>query len=516
MKKTALLLTTLMMAATLFSGCSIIPDNTTATSESTYNSAVASEIEKYLEADGPTYEAMAIDFANKDYGRIIPNITGYTEDGWEKEKDTAVYAFIGLNGEMICAPLFDYVSYDKNSDAYIVRRTFDGVTKYGFLSSNGAVFTGLYFDGAAAAQNTDDDDLCFYGTIYENGKLWVCPIDTKLEILQPTAVTIDESELSLTAKNSQLSVLYMNDETAVMINRKEFYYKTFLVDIKSGNALQTFDVVGSESCKIFGNVIVKQDIHGQGITVYGMNGSVLVEDAKAYSGKVTDELYMVASNGELNIYDADWNKVNSMEISSDDLVMTSFGRIAVVENHDTKVYDKNLKLINTLDYALGGGTYLRDWYGFGEGDMFYDSISETNEIINLNNGAKFEKEKGFFYEFSNGYILSDNESNGNDPVKKFRVYDRNFNELISGEGSAYIAADELTNDLYLFVLTDGVYTVYSMPSLEVKFRIRTSCYSLNPIGGKFYGNDKEHFVFVDGQGKDILCYEIDYKKVNGV
>ena len=516
MKKTALLLCTVMLSVSLFSGCSIIPDNTTATSESTYNSALASEIEKYLDADGPTYEAMAIDFTPKDYGRIIPNITEFSENMWAKENDSAVYAFIDLNGEMICGPLFDYVSYDKNSDAYIVRRTVDGVSKYGFLSSNGAVFTGLYFDGAAAAQNTDDDELCFYGSIYENGKLWVCPIDIDLEILQPRAVTIDEGELSLTAKNSQLSVLYMNDESAVMINRKEFYYSTFLVDIKSGNALQKFSIAGSKSCKIFGNVIVVQDIHGQGITVYGMNGSVLVEDEKAYSGSVSNDLYMVAAGGELGLYDGAWNKVNSMEVSSDDLVMTSFGRIAVAGNHDTKVYDKNLKLINTLDYALDGGTYFRDWYDFGEGDMYFDSISGTNEIINLNNGATLAKENGFYYEFSNGYILADNESNGNDPVKKFRIYDKDFNELISGEGSAYIAADELTKDLYLIVLNDGVFTVYSMPTLDVRFRLRASCYNLNPIGGKFYGNDREHFVFVDGKGNDILCYEIDYKKVNGI
>lgn len=516
MKKTALLLTAVMLAASLFSGCSIIPDNTTVASESTYNSAVASEIEKQLEADGPKYEAMAIDFSPKDRGRIIPNITEFTEDMWTKENNSAVYAFIDLNGEMICGPLFDYVSYDKNSDAYIVRRTVDGVSKYGFLSSNGAVFTGLYFDGAAVAKSTDDDELCFYGSIYEDGKLWVCPIDIHLEILEPRAVTIDEGELSLTAKNSQLSVLYMNDESAVMINRKEFYYKTFLVDIKSGNVLQKFDVGGSESCNIFGNVIVKQDIRGQGITVYGMNGSVLVEDEKAYSGKVSNELYMVASGGELNIYDVNWNRVNSMNVSPDDVVMTSFGRIALAENHETKVYDKNLKLINTLDYSLGGGTYFRDWYDFGEGDMFYDSISDTNEIINLNTGAKFGKESGFYYEFSNGYILADNESNGNDPVKKFRVYDRAFNQLISGEGTAYIAADELTNELYLIVLNDGVFTVYSMPTLEVRFRLRASVYSLNPIGGKFYGNGKEHFVFVDGKGNDILCYELDYTRTGGV
>ena len=516
MKKPALLLTTVMLAVTLFSGCNIIPDNTTATSQSTYNSAVASEIEKNLNTDGPTYNCIAIDYSPKDYGRIFPNLVEYTEDGWEKEKDKFLYSFITLNGEMVCGALFDYVSYDKNSDAYIVRRTVDGVSKYGFLSSNGAVFTGLYFDGAAAAKNIDDDELCFFGSIYEDGKLWVSPIDTDLEVLEPRAVTIDENELSINAQESQLSVLYMNDESAVMINRKEFYYSTFLVDIDSGNVLQKFSIVGSKNCKFFGNVFVVQDIHGQGITVYGMNGSVLIEDEKAYSGKINEELYMVACDGNINLYDVNWNMVKSMVISSEDVVMTSFERIAVLGDHDTKVYDKNLNLINTLDYAIESGTYLRDWYDFGEGDMFYDTISGTGEIINLNTGAALTKESGFYYEFSNGYILADNETNGNDPVKKFMLYDRNFNKLITGEGTAYIAVDEITGDLYFIVLEDGVFSVYSIPSFDLMFRLKAPCYNLNPIGGKFYGNDKEHFVFVDGKGNDILCYEIDYKKINEV
>ena len=515
MRKTALLLSVVLFAGVLFSGCNNISDNTSATSsESTKNSSLDSEIDRVMQ-DGPVLEAMPVDFIENDYGRIFPNIVEFTEDMWEKEKDSAVYSFINLNGKTVCNPLFDMASYDKNSDAYIVRRSENGVSKYGFLSSNGAVFTGLIFDGAASAKNADDEELCFFGSVYENGKLWVYPVDIDLEVLEPTVVTIDENELSLTAEDSQLSVLYMNNKSAVMINRNEFYYSMFLVDIMSGKLLQKFSVGGSKNVNIFGNVITLQDMHGQGITVYGMDGNVLVDDPKAYSGKVSNERYMVANNGEINIFDGDWNVVKTMGITSEDEVMTSFGRIAVIGSDDTKVYDKELNIINTLDYALTGGTYFRNWYDFGEGDMFYDSISGTHEIINLNTGATLAKEDGFFYEFKNGYILADNESNGNDPVKKFRVYDKDFKEIMTGEGSADILADGLTNDLFLIIYRDGVFTVYSLPSLNKLFSLKTSCYSLNPIDGKFYGNDREHFVFVDGKGNEILSYKVDYKQVNG-
>ena len=48
------------------------------------------------------------------------------------------------------------------------------------------------------------------------------------------------------------------------------------------------------------------------------------------------------------------------------------------------------------------------------------------------------------------------------------------------------------------------------------FSLKASCYSLNPAGGRFYGNDREHFVLVDGNGKELLSYKIDYTKVNGI
>ena len=515
MKKTAFVLTLILLTCALLSSCNKepaeIPQRTAVSVD-----AVASEIDRVMAQDGPSYTVMPIDFNPKDYGRIIPNMVAFTEDMWEKEKDQALYSFITLDGKIICGPLFDYVSYSENAGAYIVRRTENGVSKYGFLSSNGAVFTGLIFDGAAEAQNIDDDELCFYGTNYENGKLYVSPVDIDLEVLQATPIDIDESKLGLAADQAQLSVLYMNEETAVIINRSEFYYKTFMIDVRDGKPFWVFNNNGLKTLKIFGNMIIEQDMRGKGICVYGMDGSILVDDPDAYSGRLSKEKYMVCREGVLNIYDYDWNVVDTMNVSVETEVMTSFGKIAVVSGTYTNVYDKDLKLINTLNYAVYGGTYLRDWYGYGEGDFLYDTISEKGEIINFTTGAKLPKEDGFYYEFKNGYIIADNESNGNDPVKKYRIYDKEFKEIFSGEGTADILADEITGDLYLITNKDGVFTVYSLPSLDKKFSLKADCYNLNPVSGRFYGYSKQHFTFVDGNGKDILCYEIDYTKVNEV
>ena len=515
MKKTAIVIALSLLTGALLSSCNKAPDEFPQRTAMSVD-AVASEIDRVMSQDGPSYTAMPIDFNPKDYGRIIPNMVAFTEDMWEKEKDTALYSFMTLDGEIICGPLFDYVSYSENAGAYIVRRTENGVSKYGFLSSNGAVFTGLVFDGAAEAQNTDDDELCFYGTNYENGKLYVSPIDIDLEILQATPVTIDVAQIGITPSDAQLSVLYMNDKTAVMINRKEFYYKTFMVDISSGKLLYHYPIAGSNTCKIFGNVIIEQDIHGKGICVHSMEGTILIDDPNAYSGRLSRDTYMVCSEGKLNVYDYDWNVVNTMNVSPKTEVMTSFGKIAVVSDTYINVYDKDLNLINTLDYYVAGGTYIRDWYGYGDGDFFYDTISDTREIINLTTGAKLSKEDGFFYEFKNGYIIADNESNGNDPVKKYKIYDKEFKEIISGEGTADVLADEINGDIFLITNKDGIYTVYSLPSLDKKFSFKASCYNLNPVAGRFYGYDRQHFTYVDGNGNDILCYEIDYKKVNEV
>ena len=57
---------------------------------------------------------------------------------------------------------------------------------------------------------------------------------------------------------------------------------------------------------------------------------------------------------------------------------------------------------------------------------------------------------------------------------------------MSGEGTADILADEITGDLYLITNKDGVYTVYSLPSLDRKFSLKADCYNLNPVSGRFY------------------------------
>ena len=363
MRKSAGLLAAIILTVSVFTGCSSTSES--APSETSVDvSKIKQEIDAVL-TEGPGLTAMSIDFNPANHGRIIPNITEYNEDAWEKEKDTALYGFLTIDGDVVCRPLFDSVSYNEDSKSFIVRRTEDGVAKYGILSSDGAKFTGLIFDGISEVQGTNKSKAVYYGTSVSDDCLWITGVDKELNLLDSKKIIIDESELDLDAEKSQLSALYTNDASTILINRSEFYYKTMLVDNSTGKLLYSFNNMGS-SFKIFGNVIVEQDVSGKGITAYNMRGKCLLRDKNAMSGKVSSDRYMAVINGKIHLYDCDWNEVNTLEVPEAVDVMTSFGRIAVVENNKTSVYDKDLKLINSLNYPVQGGTYLRDWYSFGE------------------------------------------------------------------------------------------------------------------------------------------------------
>ena len=150
MKKTAGLFASLILIACFFTACSSASapeySNTYAASESQQQEMNA------VISDGPSLTPMKIEFSIADRGRIIPNITEYNEDMWEKEKDTSSYGFITIDGEYVCDSLFDLVSFNEDADSYFVRRTENGEAKYGMISSDGSKFTGLIFDGAATAQ----------------------------------------------------------------------------------------------------------------------------------------------------------------------------------------------------------------------------------------------------------------------------------------------------------------------------------------------------------------------------
>ena len=111
------------------------------------------------------------------------------------------------------------------------------------------------------------------------------------------------------------------------------YYSTYLLDTNTGKLL--YSEYTYNDVKLFGNVIIEQQASGEGIKVYDLDGKVILDDDKAYSGRVTDDVYMVANNGELNLYDKDWKVINTLKITANSIVMTSFERIAVFDGSKT-------------------------------------------------------------------------------------------------------------------------------------------------------------------------------------
>ena len=208
----------------------------------------------------------------------------------------------------------------------------------------------------------------------------------------------------------------------------------------------------------------------------------------------------------------DPENIASMEILPNAIVMSSFEKIAVGGGFNTKLYDKDLNLIAEHDdIYLGDGTYFRDWHGFGDGDMFFDSISYADTVYNLNTGARIVKEDGFFYSFEYGYIVADNVSNGNDPVKKWRVYDGNFNLVMEGTGDAYTTQDEVTGEVFIYSFEDGKTTIYSLTNGEELFSLDNLIYNINVVDGRFFGANKTYFFMTDRNGSNLFEYQVEHK-----
>ncbi|MCR5329369.1 MAG: hypothetical protein K6E12_11060 [Saccharofermentans sp.] len=521
MKKFASFITVIALTASL-AGCALPQESGSRTSDTTEATTTSETVfpddsdptddtTVTEEADSPASGPVDVDFEPADRGLIIPCVRGYLEDNWTKENNIAYYSFVTLDGELVCNTLFDWVYYAEDAKTYIVRHTDSGVSKYGFISDNGAVFTGLIYDGAAVAQGNRADGVCFYGSTYEDGKLWVSGIGNDLNVIDTKAVTIDEEEITLIAEKSQLSVLYTDDTSTVMINRSQFYYKTMLIDNASGKLLGDL-TSGFRNPYIFGNVIISLDMAGEGLAVYDMLGNQIIDDEDAYAGFVTDDLFLIAQNNELTIYDTDWQEVNSMSVPGGSMVKTSFGRIAVADGKKTQVYDKDLVLLNTFDYSVDNtGTYLRDWYDYGEGDIFYDTITGNAEIINLNTGAILPKEDMFAYTFKYGYIVADNKNYGNAETNEWHVYDADLNLIVSGEGFIEVFRDDVTGDVYMVIEKDGLLTVYSLPDGQELFSYTGSRWTLEATDGRFHYWDTDRFVMLDGSGEEIVSFDVDYR-----
>lgn len=522
MKRTTTVLLALLLSASAAAGCSNLNQATQNNAPDVTSSDITEiSLDVNLEEPAPnivndvTFEPLTVDFETADRGRIFPNVVSYIEDQFVPEMNAYAYSFIDINGNIICEAVFDKVIYDKGSDAYIVRGTQDGVSKYGIISADGSGFTGLKFDGLASSYNYNGKPG-FYGSNYVDGNLLITELDKSFNESEPVSITIDQNELGVDPVTSQLSVRYHDNENSVIVNLSEFYYNTWIVDNSNGKVLYSSNALAISDPAVFGNVVIEQNASGNGIVVYDMKGNKVIDSDKACSGRLAIDRYMVALDGVVNIYDTNWNVINTLAVPEYALVMTSFERVVVSADDKTVVYDKDLNVVNTLDYMVYGGTYIRDWNGQGEGDFFYDSISGTKEIINVNTGATLSKDDDFFYSFDYGFICSDNMSNGNDPVKKWSIYDSEMNFIVNGEGTLDLICDEKTGDVYATVIQDDVITVYSMDGFEELFTINGRYYNLAVYDGMFRGWNKDKFIFMDSEGNEITTYDVDYQQVNNL
>lgn len=456
-------------------------------------------------------EPLEVNFVPADYGRIIPYTGSVTEDEWGTPEETYyVRGFVDTYGVPVCDPIFDDIRYVAEYDAYIVRASENGVSKYGFLSSNGAVFTGLIFDGASEVNDNRDNRACFYGTNYSDGKLTVTSLDNAFNALAQYNVTIDENAINIDAATAQLSVSNIYDNRAFVFNRDEFYPTYMLIDSNNGEVLYSTNALKVEKLVAYGNVIIEQDMGLEGLVVYDLNGEVILDDENAYSWLVCDGEYMVAREGKLSLYDEDWEVIDSMDIAKNAVVYTSFEKIAVSEKGKTSVYDKDLNLLTVQDnVTMADGSIEKDWYNYGEGDIYFTSFVGNERMYNLSTGASIDLDMDFYYSFCGGYIFADNISNGNDEVRKWMVFDGDFKPLANGTGYAITFVDEITGEAY-FIASDAEKSVVYSIDGTVLFECDRNCTYMSAMGGVFYATVDDQWVMYDKDGKLLFEYAIEH------
>ena len=520
MKKAAVVLSTLVLFSTLAAGCTNTNETTARERETPdTDETVTTVTVNVTDVPNPvtdhvvSYNGVSeirIDYEPADHGRIRPYIGVYIPDEWMPEMDQHFYGLIDMDGNVICDAVFDMAYYCKSTDSYIVRRTENGVAKYGILSANGAEFTGLIYDGLWDLEDNEVKGVSFYGSVFINGKLNVMSLDSKFNVVSEKEITIDEEALGLEAANAQLSVEYLNGNRAFILNRDNFYPNKYLIDTTTGEVLYKTSELDITDGEMFGKLIIEQDADAQGIRIIDLDGKVFFEDENVYSWKVCPDRYMIAFDYEVDIYDLDWKCIRSIPLDNKSIVYSSFGNIAVNSGFDTKLYDKDLNLIAEWDdMFLGDGTFFRDWYGYGDGDMYFDSISYSHEIYNINTGERLAKEGTFFYSFKYGYIFADNKSDGNDPVDRWLIYDGHFNLVSEGLGYAYLICDDSTGYVYTVVLEEGTMTVYNTADGTEMFSTDNTCYNFTVSNGRFYGWNKNKCFLLDTDG--TVLFEQDVK-----
>lgn len=529
MRKTTALVSTVLLLSTAFSGCAAKGndsqknennDNVTTAATASDMADAADTADSSQETSETTAHIMGkvnnayspdpieVDFVASDHGLILPFTDSIAED-YTAEDTTATVGFIDKDGNIVCEGIFDKVSSFDEAKVYIVRCTVDGVSKYGFISYDGSIFTGMVYDGASINEG-DDSNLSFFGTKYVDGKLEVTGLDNNLKETSREEIALNEDELGLDASTSLLSVSFLENNRAILMNLDSFYYSKFLIDTTDGSLLYSTNTFGYEYGKLFGHVIVEQDVRGENVKVFNLDGQEIL-NANAYSWKVCNDRYMVAADGKLALYNGDWKEVDSMDIAEDAIVMSSFGQIAVYQDECTKVYNKELELVAEPENVdLRMGNFQRDWYNFGEGDMYFQIYGDDEyEYINLNTGARktYEKEfnSGITFEFFNGYIIAQKDYGDG-----WSAYDGNFNLIYEADGQSYSFVDPATGKTYVSYTDAGTTNVYSLDDEEVVLTCDQElsgfrAYDGILIGtGRYYGLAEDEQIAFDSEGNEIF------------
>ena len=244
-----------------------------------------------------------------------------------------------------------------------------------------------------------------------------------------------------------------------------------------------------------------------------MNGECVFEDPDAEYRMLTDYKIAIITDGTLLVIDREGGE-NYVDVGLGACVDTALGMIAVTTADGTVIYDEDLNIVTSVNDIYTDNGYCPGYIYDDANGMFYFVSFSDDSITNVLTGqtvtVPVNSPDEYYYDYEYGYIIADNMSDGNHPDKHWFVYDADLNLIMCGDGICRTFRDELTGEVYLSVLDNGVSTFYilctgtELFSLDGDWAYRYS----RAYDEVFYISTADQCALVDNDGEFLFEYDI--------
>ncbi|MBR3057647.1 MAG: hypothetical protein IKG93_06710 [Clostridiales bacterium] len=406
------------------------------TSEETSESTVQSEELKSSERPEQVYSRLSKETITEletsdSYGEIY---------AFSNRKELGCSGFFDRSGRIIVDPVFTPISYLADGGYVVCGK--EG--KVGYLSHDGAIYTGLKYDDFCIDRITGE--LLFLKKTETGFLCYTIDMETgKQDVERGIEVDCESLGTNVTLDNIRLESMYRE--------YAEFYLETsnkyFLVDGLTGKNV----AFPSENAVWQGSFFLCRT-NDDKYQFFNINGEELLQEKEYTLVDSNIDYYLCAGKDGIDLYNANLKLVASMA-SPDKKVEEIYFRhdyVFLFLEDSIELYDLNLSKVNSIPKELDG-------FYYPSVSMIVQNATETEismapvleyhgkentTLINLKSENKIEL---------NGYCLafvSETNLIVEEAGRKWKLMRASdFEVLMEGEGDYYINADRANGNLYL-------------------------------------------------------------------